>query len=151
MNGSICGAECTMCQVREKCKGCADTGGCPFGSECFIAKYIGVGGKQKYLEFKQKLIDEFNSLHISGMKTVDELYPLVGSFVNLKYNLPNGQAVNFLDDTSIYLANQLECEFDADGDRCFGLAAGLDFLMVCEYGKNGENPEIVIFKRRTEC
>lgn len=150
MRKSICGAECTMCQNRENCGGCVQTGGCPFGSECFIAKYINIGGKEKYLEFKQKLVDEFNGLNVPGMKKINDLYPSVGSFVNLEYNLPNGQSVKFLDDTHIYLANQIDCEFDEHGDRCFGLAAGADFLLVCEYGKNGENPEIIIFKHRIE-
>lgn len=32
--------------------------------------------------------------------------------------------------------------------RCFGLVAGLDFILVSEYGENCSNPEIVIYKRR---
>ena len=29
-----------------------------------------------------------------------------------------------------------------------GIAAGLDFLIVCSYEENGENPELVMYKKR---
>ncbi len=32
--------------------------------------------------------------------------------------------------------------------RCFGLVANMDFLLVSEYGANGENPEIILYKKR---
>ena len=34
------------------------------------------------------------------------------------------------------------------GDRCFGIVANMDFLLVCTYEENGENPELVIYKKR---
>lgn len=139
MKESICGADCTNCQWNATCKGCSD-------EKCFIAKYIKVSGKEKYEEFKQTLIDEFNALDIPGMPKINELYTLVGKFVNLGYPLPSGGTVKFLDDNSIYLGNQVECEFGEN--RCYGLIAGLDFLLVVEYGVNAAEPEIVLFKRR---
>ncbi len=45
--------------------------------------------------------------------------------MNLKYTLPNGQKVKFLDDQKTYLGNQLESEFG--GDRWFGIWASMDF------------------------
>lgn len=96
--------------------------------------------------FKQTLIDEINALHIEGMPPVDKLNALVGSYVNLAYRLPNGHTVKFLDDNTTYLGNQLECEFG--GDRCFGVLANMDFILVCTYEKNGENPELVLYKKR---
>lgn len=146
MTNSICGADCTECMMKDTCKGCAETKGCPFGKQCFIAEYINIGGKEKYQEFKQQLIAEFNDLHIPGMPEVKELYALNGSFVNLEYILPNGQTVKFLDDNSIYLGNQLECEL-GEG-RCFGIVGCMDFLLVCTYGENGAEPELVLYKRR---
>ena len=77
---------------------------------------------------------------------VEKLNALVGGYINLEYRLPNGQTVKFLDDNATYLGNQLECEFG--GDRCFGIAANMDFLLVCTYEENGENPELVIYKKR---
>jgi len=146
MNNSICGANCTECMMKETCKGCTETKGCPFGKQCFIANYINVGGKENYLEFKQTLIKEFNGLHIPGMPEVEEMYALNGSFVNLEYVFPGGQKVKFLDDNSIYLGNQLECELG--GGRCFGIVSGMDFLLVCTYGENGAEPELVMYKKR---
>ena len=35
-----------------------------------------------------------------------------------------------------------------DGGRCFRIAANMDFLLVCTYEENGENPELVIYKKR---
>lgn len=74
------------------------------------------------------------------------LNALVGSYVNLKYRLPNGAAVKFLDDNVTYLGNQFECEFG--GDRCFGVIANADFILICTYEENGANPELVIYKKR---
>jgi len=139
MNNSICGADCTNCQWNATCNGC-------FDEKCFIARYIKTGGKEKYEEFKMNLIGEFNGLAIPGMPKINELYPLVGNFVNLEYSLPSGQKVKFLDDNSMYLGNQVECKFGVS--RCYGLLADEHFLLVCEYGENGADPEIVIYMRR---
>ena len=109
-------------------------------------KYRELGGEEKFDEFKQQLIAEFNALHIEGMPEVKELNALVGGYVNLEYSLPNGKTVKFLDDGATYLGNQLECEFG--GNRCFGIIANMEFLLVCTYEENGENPELVIYKKR---
>ena len=77
---------------------------------------------------------------------MENLNVLPGSFVNFEYRLPNGEYVKLLDDRATYLGNQLECEFG--GDRCFGIVANMDFLLVCTYEANGENPELVIYKKR---
>jgi hypothetical protein len=34
------------------------------------------------------------------------------------------------------------------GYRCYGLTADENYLLVCEYGENGKDPEIVVFRRR---
>ena len=76
-------------------------------------------------------------------------FRLNGSFVNLAYPMPCGSDVKLLDDRDIYLGNQVECEFN-DGEliKCFGLVAGMDFLLVSEYGANCTSPEIVVYKKR---
>ena len=109
-------------------------------------RYAEVGGEEKFDEFKKQLIDEINALHIEGMPTVEQLNALVGGYVNLEYRLPNGKTVKFLDDGATYLGNQLECEFG--GDRCFGIVANMDFILICTYEANGENPELVLYKKR---
>ncbi|MCI5969813.1 MAG: hypothetical protein MRZ29_01505 [Oscillospiraceae bacterium] len=83
------------------------------------------------------------------MPEINELYALNGSYVNLAYPMPNGNSVKFLDDREVYLGNQVECEFN-DGEmiKCYGLVAGMDFLMVSEYGENCTSPELVVYKKR---
>ena len=63
----------------------------------------------------------------------------------MEYTLPSGKKVKFLDDKQTYLGSQLESEF---GERCFGVAANMDFIIVCSYEENGENPELIIYKKR---
>ena len=109
-------------------------------------RYEELGGGKSLSELKKKLIDEINALNIEGMPKLKTLNALVGSFVNLSYRLPNGKTVKFLDDNKTYFGNQLECEFG--GDRCFGVLADLDFILVATYEKDGENPELVLYKKR---
>ncbi len=109
-------------------------------------RYRELGGDGAFEQFKQQLIGEINDLHIEGMPKVEKLNALVGSYVNLAYRLPNGSTVKFLDDNATYLGNQLECEFG--GDRCFGVLANMDFILVCTYEEAGENPELVLYKKR---
>lgn len=109
-------------------------------------RYAEIGGEEKFNEFKNHIIDEFNSLNIEGMPKIKKLNALVGSYVNLEYTLPNGKTIKFLDDNTTYLGNQLECEFG--GDRCFGIVANMDFLLVCTYEENGTNPELIVYKKR---
>ena len=45
----------------------------------------------------------------------------------------------------MYLGNQVERR---GSDRCYGLAADDEYLMVCEYGEGGANAEIIVFKKR---
>ena len=66
--------------------------------------------------------------------------------MNLAYRLPSGEHVKFLDDQKTYLGNQLES--DLGGDRCFGVLAGMDFILVCTYGAEGSDPELVLYKKR---
>ena len=151
MNTSICGVNCSECGYgkSKKCAGCKESKGCPFGKKCFIAKYINTGGMENYNAFKNQLIGEFNALNIPGLPKINDLFALNGEYVNLEYPIPNGKTVKMLDDKEIYLGNQVECEFnDGELNRCYGLVAGMDFLLVCEYGINCADPEIVIFKKR---
>ena len=109
-------------------------------------RYVEIGGKEKLEEFKAQLINEFNTLlNIEGLPKVENLNVLSGEFINMEYTLPNGEKVKFLDDKQTYLGSQLESEVDG---RCFGIAGNMDFLLVCTYEENGENPELVIYKKR---
>ncbi len=96
--------------------------------------------------FKKQLIDEINALGIEGMPRLDRLNALVGKYVDLEYRLPNGMKARFLDEGTTYLGNQLESEFG--GDRCFGVLACMDFILVSSYGPGGSDPELLIYKKR---
>ena len=148
---AMCGADCENCGIGKsgECVGCIESNGCPFGKKCFIAECIKERGFEEYKQFKNKLIEEFNELKVSGMPKINDLFALKGSFVNLSYPLPNGERVKLLDDNEIYLGNQVECELNDQNDKkCFGLVAGMDFLLVSKYGANGVEAEIVVFKKR---
>ena len=101
---------------------------------------------EKFEEFKKQLVDEINALHIEGMPKLETLNALVGEYVNLEYPLPNGISVKFLNDQTTYLGNQLESE--SGGDRCFGVLANVDFIIICTYGCEGKDPELLLYKKR---
>ena len=109
-------------------------------------RYDELSDNGQFEAFKTQLIEEINGLHIDGMPVVTKLNALVGKYVNLEYKLSNGSSVKFLDDQTTYLGNQLESEFG--GERCFGVLANMDFILVCTYGKDGVDPELVLYKKR---
>jgi len=86
-----------------------------------------------------------NSLCINGLE-VNNLFLLSGAYVNLEYLLSNGTTVKFLKDKDVYLGNQIE---RANSERCYGVVANEAFILVSEYGCNGAEPEIILYKRRT--
>ena len=109
-------------------------------------RYAELSDNGQFEAFKRQLIREINDLSIDGLPRLEKLNALVGKYVNLEYRLPNGSRVKFLDDAKTYLGNQLESEYD--GERCFGILANMDFIMICTYDRNGENPELVLYKKR---
>lgn len=109
-------------------------------------RYEELSDDGEFEAFKRKLIEEINDLHIEGMPRLDKLNALVGRYVNLAYRLPSGVDVKFLDDGTTYLGNQLEPEFG--GDRCFGVLANMDFILISTYRCEGKDPELVLYKKR---
>ena len=109
-------------------------------------RYEELSDNGQFEAFKKQLIREINDLHIEGMPKVETLNALVGSYVNLAYPLPSGVSVRFLNDGTTYLGNQLASEFGSD--RCFGVLANMDFILVCTFEAVGKNPELVLYKKR---
>lgn len=142
---SLCGADCGECGKKEICKGCSETGGCPLGVDCIVAKCYLNGGENSFFHYKKKLMDEFDALSIPDIPQITDLVPLLGTYINLEYELPGGRRIKLLEDNGIYLGCQLERE---GSDRCYGLAADDRYLLVCEYGCNGADSQIVVYKRR---
>lgn len=136
---TFCGSNhCEDCGSFSACGGCEKCAGHPFGGSCVAER------NRDFPTLKQQLIKEINALGIDGL-TVDDLNLLTGAYVNLGYPLSNGTTVRFLNDKDVYLGNQIERR---DSERCYGVAANEKFILVCEYGCNGADPEIVLYKRR---
>ena len=108
-------------------------------------RYDELSDDGQFEEFKRQLIGEINDLNIEGMPKVEKLNALVGKFVNLEYPLPGGMKAKFLNDGATYLGTQLEPE---GTDRCFGVLANVDFILIVTYGEGGSDPELVLYKKR---
>ncbi len=63
------------------------------------------------------------------MPQITELCALCGAYVNLEYSLSNGQKIKLLEDSNIYLGYQVEKK---NSDKCYGLVADDEYLLVCE-------------------
>lgn len=142
---SLCGLDCcAACPQRAACGGCRETQGHPFGGTCVAAACVERGGMEAWESWKHAAMAELNALCIPDLQ-IDSLVPLNGFYVNLEYRLPNGQAVKLLEDNKVYLGTQIE---RSGQERCYGVIADEAYLLVCEYGCNGADPEIVCYKRR---
>ncbi len=93
---------------------------------------------------KLQLIEEANALGIKGLPKIKNLFVLQGSFINMEYTI-NGNKVKLLDDNATYWGTQVEI----GPNRCFGIACDEHYILVSEYGKDGTNPELVSFTRRS--
>ncbi len=150
---AICGIDCGACAWRAECRGCAASCGRPFGGECIAANCCKRRGITRCAEcgdrcaLKRRAMAELNALGIPGMPEVTDLNLLKGSIVNIEYALPGGQRARFWDDDAIYLGGQLE---RPGSDRCFGLAVSDEYLLVCEYGEGGSNPQVLVYRKRSD-
>ncbi len=136
---TYCGSDCCKeCGRFSECGGCEKCGGHPFGGSCIAER------NENFGEVKKQLIEEINALKIPEL-AVNDLFLLNGAYVNLVYPLINGTTVRFLNDSDVYLGNQVE---RTASERCYGIVACESFILVCEYGCNGADPEIVLYKRR---
>ena len=114
----------------------------PGGGDTFDAFRVSTDPERRYAVVE--LIP--NALFVAVRITSIDDRRLVGNYVNLPYTLPSGAAVQFLNDAATYLGNQLESEFG--GERCFGVLANMDFILISTYGKEGADPELVLYKKR---
>ena len=86
---TLCGANCKDCRLYNKNVKTVMKLTHALWKKCWIAKYIGIGGEENFKTIKEELLEEINSLGVSGMTKLKELYPLHGEFINLEYMLPN--------------------------------------------------------------
>lgn len=83
---SICGIDCTKCELSCTCNGCSETNGQPFGEKCIVAVCC-QKGETALSKLKERLIAAFNGLNIQDMEEVTDLNALKGSFINIEYHL----------------------------------------------------------------
>ena len=50
-----------------------------------------------------------------------------------------------LEDNKVYMGNQIQISVTS---RCYGIVADEEYLLVSEYGCDGTDPQIVVYKRR---
>lgn len=136
---NYCGVDCcNACSRLAECGGCKKCSGHPFGGSCVAER------NRDFPQLKQQLMNEINALGIAGL-SVNDLHLLNGMYVNLTYPLANGTTVKFLKDQDVYLGNQIE---QKGSERCYGVVANECFILVCEYGCNGADPELLLYKNR---
>lgn len=143
---TICGMDCCCeCQLHgAACAGCQETSGHPCGGSCVAAELFQRGGAPAFLQARQQLINECNALGLPGLQ-VSDMHLMMGQLVDLTYPLPNGTSANLLRPNRVYFVNQLP---SPDSGRCYGIAADETMLLVCTYGAEGREPELLLFKRR---
>ena len=112
--------------------------------ECAAATVAQTGGPEALAREKQAIIAELHALGIPGLRLTD-LNLLNGGYVNLTYPLPGGGMARFLRDNNVYWGNQIEVP---GNERCYGVVANAQFLLVCTYGCNGADPELVCYRKR---
>lgn len=141
---TVCGIDCSECPQKETCGGCKE-------KECTVLKCSSEKGFESCEEcggrcsLRERLIEEINALGIEDMEKLTSLNSLLGSYVNLEYTLPSGQKIKFWDDKKIYLGNQI-CK--KGSHRSYGICADENHILICEYGSEGADPEIVLYKKR---
>lgn len=152
---SICGIDCNECELKNNCEGCIETKGHPFQGGCIIAACCQNKGhvncdkcQDPPCKLKARLIIEFNALSkalgIEDMEEVTDLNALKGSYINLTYKFPSGQFAQIWEDEKIYLGSQMDKK---NSDRCYGLAADEKYLLICEYGADGQDAEIIAYRK----
>lgn len=93
---------------------------------------------------KEKLLAKIKALGIKEFESLTSLNLLDGSYLNLEVELPNGIQTKLLDDNKKYYANQVDI---AGSDKCYGVAADENFIVVYRYGCEGKDAELIQIKR----
>lgn len=93
---------------------------------------------------EQTLLKIIKNLGIPEFQAFTSLNLMDGRYLNIECTLPNGQKAKILDDNKQYYAKQIDI---AGSDRCYGVAADETFVAVYTYGCNGENAELVLWKK----
>ncbi|MFV0480971.1 MAG: hypothetical protein ACK5LP_03205 [Campylobacteraceae bacterium] len=92
--------------------------------------------------YERKAFKKIHNLGIEELRTVDHLNELNGDYINLELKLTNGKTAKLLDGNKKYYGNQI-CKNGSD--RCYGIAADEQQILICEYGDGGTDAEFVLW------
>lgn len=116
-----------------------------------IGDYDNFDNVEKLIDFirtgknmKEYLLTEIKKLGIKEFDKLNSLNVLDGSYLNLEVELPYGIKAKLLDDNKKYYANQIDIE---NSDKCYGIAADENFIIVYRYGCDGADAELIQIKR----
>ena len=98
---------------------------------------------------ERELLERLHRLDIPGAGAVTHLTLLPGSDVNLAYPMPGGGVCRLLRDEKEYLCTQI-CGAEGE-ERCYGVAADEELMVVGRYGNGGADPELVLCWRYGIC
>ena len=104
------------------------------------AIFFTIKGSFDYM--KEMLLKKVRELGIEELKNLDCLNELKGDYINLELKLPNGNFAKLLNDNKMYFCNQVERN---GKDRCYGIAADENQILICEYDCNGSGAELVMW------
>lgn len=93
---------------------------------------------------ENRILKEIKNIGIKEFESFKSLNLMDGSYLNLEVELPSGIKTKLLDDNKKYYANQIDIE---NSNKCYGVAADEDFIVVYKYGCNGSDAELVQIKR----
>ena len=93
---------------------------------------------------EQILLEKIKKLGIKEFENFNSLNLMDGNYLNIECTLPNGDKTKILDNDTQYYAKQIDIE---GSDKCYGVAANEKFIAVYKYGCNGENAELVLWKK----
>lgn len=69
-----------------------------------------------------------------------------GEHINCKGHIDTEPAIKSI--REICENYKIESLMTFGGERCFGVLADMDFLLVSTYEKDGKNPELLLYKKR---
>lgn len=134
-------ARCEKCSLKNSCFAKGE-----FVGSCIAEKYLSMGGNKYYSEFKSKLVSEINFyLKAEKIPEISELFEIPGEYINLKYPLESGEKTAFLRNDTVFFGNRIEF---ADLGVCFGAESFAGFILICSCGRDGSDPELILYKRR---
>jgi len=91
---------------------------------------------------EERVLARLSKMGIPELENIQKLNELSGDFINLECTFPNGTKGKILDNQKMYLAAQTEIP---GSDRCYGIAADEQQVVVYQYGCGGSHAVLVLW------